>query len=651
MAYGKLATAGSDHLQNNGYSNAVMQSMSYTHGNIQLKKEDEGNIQLKQEGRPSTENNTGMPDDLKSGIENLSGMSMDDVKVHYNSDKPAQMKANAYAQGTDIHVASGQEKHLPHEAWHVVQQKQGRVQPTIQMKGDVNVNEDPGLEKEADVMGAKALEKASGADKELHDSKNKQLDIGISRDHNTAQLTRWRFNGENWEIIKKDEFEKYDAPEVMDQDKKGDEYDQNTGRRISAIHQDLWMKSGELESLRGEMEDQIDLWPEIAKGLIAHCEKYPGDLQDGLLDCGKLTFPSDLKFTPEHFSPGEPVIKDELRQRLGDFLISFTKANGQMAYLETKKWFLDETYKVVLEVNFYPDRDFNPNAKRLAPHKDTDSRNLFVNLIFNNPTKMPGTEWTMDQFQPDETRLDELQERLPQEEIESIFAAKANMDELPNETPGKNIWEGGVVEPNSYVSWIDELIWHSTPSVEKRVEFDKAQVKYWFMNGASDFKLSFYESMLIVSENIHGNIGVENLKEFAKNLKDLDSCLTKTKDLRETPELPLYQEILKEINCINWVGLKRSGRVGGVEIDQGKGIDTISRTVPTKIGNRPRSNSKPEVKVENQKALELMKDHQKSLQLAKKEEGTSTSNGSQEDELPKRSFIRTWVTLVKVKDV
>lgn len=102
-------------------------------------------------------NNTGLPENLKSGIENLSGHSMDDVKVHYNSDKPAQLNAHAYAQGTDIHIASGQEKHLPHEAWHVVQQKQGRVKPNLQMKGKVNVNDDSGLEKEADVMGNKAL--------------------------------------------------------------------------------------------------------------------------------------------------------------------------------------------------------------------------------------------------------------------------------------------------------------------------------------------------------------------------------------------------------------------------------------------------------------------------------------------------------------
>lgn len=102
-------------------------------------------------------NNTGLPDNLKTGIEGLSGISMDDVRVHYNSSEPAQLQALAFARGADIHVAPGQERHLPHEAWHVVQQKQGRVHPTVQMKGSVNVNDDEGLEREADIMGSKAL--------------------------------------------------------------------------------------------------------------------------------------------------------------------------------------------------------------------------------------------------------------------------------------------------------------------------------------------------------------------------------------------------------------------------------------------------------------------------------------------------------------
>ncbi|MBY0573302.1 MAG: DUF4157 domain-containing protein [Undibacterium sp.] len=103
-------------------------------------------------------NNTGLPNQLKTGIELLAGLSMDHVKVHYNSLKPAKFNAHAYAQGVDIHLAPGQEKHLPHEAWHVVQQQQGRVKPSMQMQGNVNVNDNAILENEADVMGAKAAQ-------------------------------------------------------------------------------------------------------------------------------------------------------------------------------------------------------------------------------------------------------------------------------------------------------------------------------------------------------------------------------------------------------------------------------------------------------------------------------------------------------------
>lgn len=124
----------------------------------------QGSIQQRSANNPLTkskqntysrQNNTGLPDRLKAGIENLSGYNMDDVRVHYNSSRPAQLDAYAYTEGTEIHVAPGQEKHLPHEAWHVVQQMQGRVKPTHKERG-VNINDDPSLEHAASVMGAKA---------------------------------------------------------------------------------------------------------------------------------------------------------------------------------------------------------------------------------------------------------------------------------------------------------------------------------------------------------------------------------------------------------------------------------------------------------------------------------------------------------------
>lgn len=157
---------------------------------------------LQKIANPSTilqraENNTGLPDHLKTGLENLSGHSMDDVKVHYNSSKPAQLKAHAFAQGNNIHLAPGQEKHLSHEAWHVVQQKQGRVKPTLQMAGQA-INDQPSLEKEADEMGRKASQ--SGSNSELPKAKGSIL----TSNHSEIVQRKVGFEFETGWKVKKD---------------------------------------------------------------------------------------------------------------------------------------------------------------------------------------------------------------------------------------------------------------------------------------------------------------------------------------------------------------------------------------------------------------------------------------------------------------
>ncbi|MCL2292747.1 MAG: DUF4157 domain-containing protein [Candidatus Bathyarchaeota archaeon] len=107
---------------------------------------------------PSTEkvkqepNLTGIPDATKEQFENASGFSFADVRVHYNSNKPAELQSLAYTQGNQVHIAPGQEQHLGHELGHVIQQKQGRVQPTMQVQG-TNINDNEVLEREADTAG------------------------------------------------------------------------------------------------------------------------------------------------------------------------------------------------------------------------------------------------------------------------------------------------------------------------------------------------------------------------------------------------------------------------------------------------------------------------------------------------------------------
>lgn len=75
---------------------------------------------------------TALPDH-KTIMDRFSRHSNDDVQAYNPSSKPAELQAEAYTQGTDIHLGAREEEHLPHEAAHVVQQKQGRVQPTVQL--------------------------------------------------------------------------------------------------------------------------------------------------------------------------------------------------------------------------------------------------------------------------------------------------------------------------------------------------------------------------------------------------------------------------------------------------------------------------------------------------------------------------------------
>ncbi len=101
-------------------------------------------------------NQTGIPDRLKDRLETLSGVALDGVRVRYNSPEPARVQAHAYAHDGEIHLAPGQERHLPHEAWHAIQQAQGRVRAPTAARAGVPVSDDPGLERESDVMGARA---------------------------------------------------------------------------------------------------------------------------------------------------------------------------------------------------------------------------------------------------------------------------------------------------------------------------------------------------------------------------------------------------------------------------------------------------------------------------------------------------------------
>lgn len=100
---------------------------------------------------------------LQAKMQNSFSTSFQDVDIHQNDASATRMGALAYTQGNNVHFAPGQfnpntqggQELLGHELTHVVQQREGRVQPTKQGKGKA-VNDSPTLENEADNIGNKA---------------------------------------------------------------------------------------------------------------------------------------------------------------------------------------------------------------------------------------------------------------------------------------------------------------------------------------------------------------------------------------------------------------------------------------------------------------------------------------------------------------
>ncbi len=102
-----------------------------------------------------------LPTDIQPALAQKLGVDVSKVTINTNSSKPAKVGAFAYTQGDTIEVAPGQNKPsiIQHELGHVVQQAQGRVKPTGSV-GRVPLNDDPKLEREADIIGKTVKQKS-----------------------------------------------------------------------------------------------------------------------------------------------------------------------------------------------------------------------------------------------------------------------------------------------------------------------------------------------------------------------------------------------------------------------------------------------------------------------------------------------------------
>lgn len=384
------------------------------------------------------QNRTALPGRLKTNIESMSGMSLDHVKVHYNSAQPAQLNALAYGHGSDIHVAQGQEQHLPHEAWHIVQQAQGRVKPTMQMTGGVPVNDDPRLEQEADVMGRKAaagLRQFVGYGKRQDHAARVRSPTRLSRSYPRALRASGGAIAQLAHLPPDSTGELSDMKFTVDKDKPGEK--EITGQQlqtelIEALSKVEDVKQGfgyRLASFRyegkGTFEKDTDDYHVENHGML----KWPGNIDDHLGNVRALMH--------------------------GTLAIS-----GQLAYLDENFAKIAPTHVIIIDVDWYLER----TQSDVGFHKDSRGTTLFVNLTYNNPQAMQGAATKFDrEGQP------ELEKSFPEEVKGDLEERRESYKKIKPDDKVGDLKEEEV-KPYARLSFSDPSVWHSTPLLGHRVE-------------------------------------------------------------------------------------------------------------------------------------------------------------------------------------
>jgi hypothetical protein len=313
------------------------------------------------------------------------------------------------------------------------------------------------------------------------------------------------------------------------------------------------------------------------------------------------------------------------------FLKKFMDARGQWRYIESQDWYKNHEYVIAIEVNYYGNR--SGQAYTMSPlfHKDTGGNNLFVNLIFDNKKPIEATEWFVDVQEPSGKRAEWQKTLLPEAHLKDLAALRRQLQESGEyATPKVN---GGVLEgENIYVSWVDDLVWHATPSLNKRIAYtaDAAIEAYTLISiGLKEGKTFTQGAVRIHPVELLATIADEPNSRLAKwlateqkRIQDLDF------ELARTAWLALYEP--------NAAGFSKDVKLRGEK--PWHMVGDVAQSI-----SRDARLDKPDLKaptIEETPAGLSMVRRANSLDKGRLQE-TAEANKA----VP-RSFIRTWVRVI-----
>jgi ribosomal protein S18 acetylase RimI-like enzyme len=272
---------------------------------------------------------------------------------------------------------------------------------------------------------------------------------------------------------------------------------------------DLMIKSGTLSDKDIQLSWPPGVWEKLEAAATAKVKKYVDDLvsydyaeftrvQEKYgavenipteLTIGTITFYQNYnyKIYEDRRKGADQAFLDQglLKEVWEGLLAPFMQANGQLPYILSQPWYLEGEAAIDIEINFYWKRG---SGSVFGFHKDTGGDNLFFNLIFNNKEDMLATEWTEDlstwetlskktkttkvsMIEPQKHAV--MKERMPKRLIRAIKDLRQNRRARYTNPLTDPLIRGGTVGPLAYISAVDELGWHSTPSAWSREEYRK----------------------------------------------------------------------------------------------------------------------------------------------------------------------------------
>jgi hypothetical protein len=312
---------------------------------------------------------------------------------------------------------------------------------------------------------------------------------------NTIQREIFKFEQDKWAL------ERPGTPgtrKLPDRPKDGKIYFNNVtgkrGRTIKAVEAglvDLMMVNGSLKDLKGNVQWPDQLWKDLHKSTDDGSVNYMGTIR---VRCN-----TDLK-THLYKYKWNKSWHEPLKKVWNELLKPFMQGNGQLPYIFGQEWFKSGDMVVDISVNFYNNRAGEDRSFEF--HKDTAGDNLFVNLVFNNKQPMLATEWVIDKQKMHKAKRDQMIQYMGGDSVvNAINATRDSIEKKKYRPTGTSKIEGGVVTGEAFfVSWVDELIWHSSPSEKSRTQstrFDISLLKdptnyiYGFggdVNNDEDFK-------------------------------------------------------------------------------------------------------------------------------------------------------------------